>query len=179
MRSIVESWRAKRPKGDLPKIQELARIADLSLSDSEKIPITARQMRSLVSLSDDDDFCAQNDVELLFCLGSGSDLSDKIFTAVKERSPLMDSTEDLFHSFWDRNLRAILEIILPRGRSIRNSNQHTETGVLRPDFAFLFRLLALFRGEEKSLRDRNNPKQELAEKLMWAYRPAPYILGEC
>jgi hypothetical protein len=163
-------------------MNELARIADLPLSDSEKIPITARQMHDLVSRPSDrvsDDFCTQSDVELLFRLGAGNIMCDKIAAAIVEGSPPMDGTEDSFHSFWDRNIREILEIILPRGRSIRNSNLNAETGVLRPDYAFLLKRLALFRGEEKSPNNRNNPKTELSAKLMWAYRPAPYILGEC
>jgi hypothetical protein len=182
MLSIWESWQEKRPRGELPKIDELARIADLPLSDSEKIPISARQMDDLVSRGSYrvlDDFCTRSDVELLFRLGVSNILSDKIVVALVEGSPPMDGTENSFHSFWDRNLRDILEIILPRGRSIRNSHQNTETGVLRPDYAFLLKLLALFRGEEESPSSRNNPKKELSEKLLWAYRPAPYILGEC
>jgi hypothetical protein len=106
-------------------------------------------------------------------------LGDKIVADIVEGCPPMDGTEDSFHSFWDRNLRGILEIILPRGRSIRNSNQNFETGVLRPDYAFLLKLLALFRGEETSPSNRNNRRKKLSEKLMWAYTPAPYILGEC
>jgi hypothetical protein len=182
MLSILESWQAKRPRGELPKIDELARIADLPLSDSEKIPINARQMHDLVSRPSDrvlDDFCTQSNVELLFRLGVGNILCDKIVATIVEGSPPMDGTENSFHSFWDRNLCEILEIILPRGRSIPNSNRNTETGVLRPDYAFLLKLLALFRGEEKSPSNRNNPKKELSEKLLWVYRPAPYILGEC
>ena len=182
MLSILESWQTKRPRGELPKIDELARIADLPLSDSEKIPINARQMHYLISRPSDrvlDDFCTQSDVELLFRPGNGNILCDKIVTAIDERCPPMDGTADSFHSFWDRNLRKILEIILPHGRSIRNSNRNTETGLLRPDYAFLLKLLALFRGQEMSPGDRTNPKKELSEKLLWVYRPAaPYILGE-
>ena len=76
-----------------------------------------------------------------------------------------------------KNIREILEIILPRGRSICNSEQLT--GALRPDYALLLKSLALFRGEEKSPSNRDNPKEALSEKLVWAYRRAPYILGEC
>jgi hypothetical protein len=102
MLSILESWQAKHPRGELPKIGELARIADLPLSDSEKIPIDARQMRDLVSHPSDrvlDDFCTQSDVELLFRLGAGNILCDKIVAAIVEGSPPMDGTEDSFHSF--------------------------------------------------------------------------------
>jgi hypothetical protein len=97
-----------------------------------------------------DDFCTQSDVELLFRLGVGNVLCDKIVAAIVEGSPPMDGTEGSSHSFWDRNLREILEIILPPGRSIRNSNRNAGTGDLRSDYAFLLKLFALFRGEEKS-----------------------------
>jgi hypothetical protein len=139
-------------------------------------------MRYLVPPSYDltsDNYCTQNDVELIFRLGTGNPLGDRLVTAIFAGPPPMDGTEDSFHSFWDINIRHILENVLPRGRSIRNSNFHTETGILRPNFAFLLKDLALFRGEEKPPGSRADPKGELSEKLAWAYRPAPYILGEC
>ena len=118
-----------------------------------------------------DTYCTQNDVELIFRLGTGNPLGDKLVTAILAGPPPMDGTEN---SFWDINIRHILENVLPRGR-----NFHTETGILRPDYAFLLKDLALFRGEENPPGSRADPKGELSEKLAWAYRPAPYILGEC
>ena len=179
----MTSWQAKRIKGELPKIDELPRIADLPLLESEKIPVTARQMRDLVSRPSDmvlDDFCSQSDVDLLFRLGAGNILGDKIFVAIFKGPPALNGTEKLFHSFWDTNIRDILEIVLPRGRSIRHSSRNTETGNLRPNYAYLLKNLALFRGEDKSPSNHeDNPKDELSVKLEWAYRPAPYVLGEC
>ena len=48
----------------------------------------------------------------------------------------------------------------------------------RPDYAFLVNNLCPFRGEEKAPESNADPKQELADKLAWAYDPAPYVFGE-
>ena len=76
--------------------------------------MNARQMHDLVSHPSDrvlDDFCTQSDVNLLFCLGVGNILCDKIVAAIVGGSPLMDGTEDSFHSFWDRNLCKIFCLV--------------------------------------------------------------------
>ncbi|KAF8523783.1 hypothetical protein BU17DRAFT_85664 [Hysterangium stoloniferum] len=57
------------------------------------------------------------------------------------------------------------------------SCQHSATGSLRPDYAFLLNKLCPFQGEEEAPGSSNNPKAELANKLVWAYSPAPYVLG--
>lgn len=100
----------------------------------------------------------------------------KIFNIVSTPPP-PDGTESSFHYFWDANIRNVLELLIPTGRSIRDSNENTETGRLRPDFGFLVNGLCTFRGEEKAPGNTENPKQELGNKLNWVYDPAPYVLG--
>jgi hypothetical protein len=46
-----------------------------------------------------------------------------------------DGTEKLFISFWDGNLRDIIEDIVPGGVSIRDSNRDTSMCSQRPDYA--------------------------------------------
>ncbi|KAN0068689.1 hypothetical protein V8E54_013413 [Elaphomyces granulatus] len=68
-----------------------------------------------------------------------------------EGRSLPDGTEASFISFWDVNIRWILEYLIPEGKSIRDSNN-----------------LCVFRGEEKPPGSRADPKQELSDKLEWA-----------
>ena len=63
--------------------------------------------------------------------------------------------------------------------SIRNSNEHTLTEKLRPDYGFLLNNICSFRGKEKGPENRGNLKVELAEKLNWVYDDAPYVFGGC
>jgi hypothetical protein len=55
---------------------------------------------------------------------------------------------------------------------------HTATMRCHPDYAFLVNKLCPFQGVEKSPESTDNPKQELADKLAWAYDLVPYVLGE-
>lgn len=150
---------------------------DLPLSAEEKVPISANRMEGLVSSIDVQDICTRDDVKLLFRVGPGNTPLDKIFFAVAD-SPPISGTEDLFHSFWDKNVREVLELLIPSGKSIRNSNRHTSTKALRPDYAFLLNKLCPFRGEEKPPDSTDDPKKELSTKLIWAYAPAPFVLGK-
>jgi hypothetical protein len=175
---IIKQWQSKRIKLKLPEIAELVRIADLPLSDEEKIPISVNRIKGLISSPIEvKDICTSKDVELLFRAGEGNTPLDKFFFAVADAPPDR-GTEDSFHSFWDKNVRDILEILIPKGRSTRNSSHHTATGSLRPDYAFLLNKLCPFRGEEKAPDNTDDPKKELADKLVWAYAPAPFVLGQ-
>ncbi|KAM6493366.1 hypothetical protein JOM56_011500 [Amanita muscaria] len=172
----VERWRSKRIKSELPTIVELARIVDLPLSDDEKIPIPLETMKALVSSSIEmQDVCTMSDVELLFRPGSSNPAFYKIFSAVADAPPTT-GTETSFIQFWDNNVRFLLELLVPGGRSIRNSNQHTATGSLRPDYAFIVSKLCTFRGEEKAPDNNDDPRKGLSDKIVWAYTPAPYVL---
>jgi hypothetical protein len=91
--------------------------------------------------------------------------------------PSGDGTESSFISFWDANIRRIMEALIPHGTSIRDSNRRTDTAALRPDFGFLYFNLCLFRGEEKSPTNTKSPRPELVDKMIWTYDPAPYVLG--
>ncbi|KAI9566666.1 hypothetical protein HD554DRAFT_2174326 [Boletus coccyginus] len=145
---------------------ELASFVDHPLSDDDKIPISINYFNGLLSSPLElHDVCTPNDVQLLFRPGHGGTRLDKFFWAVAT-SPPYDGTQPAFISFWDNNIRDIMELLLPTGRSIRNSKEHTATMRCRPDYAFLMNNLCPFRGEEK-----------LADKVAWAYDPAPYVLG--
>jgi hypothetical protein len=92
--------------------------------------------------------------------------------------PNNDATESAFHSFWDSNIRGIMEALIPGGISIHDSNRHTSTDAQRPDFGFLYLDICLFRGEEKSPTNSEDPRAELSDKMTWTYDPAPYVLGK-
>ena len=122
--------------------------------------------------------CTRANVEALFrSEDAGYSALDKIFFIVAEHPP-QSETEALFHSFWDSNVRTILELLIPYGRSIRDSSQRTATASLRPDYGFLLRNLCTFRGEEKPPDSNEDPRAELSNKLAWAYDPAPYVFGQ-
>jgi hypothetical protein len=173
---IVGRWREKRSQRVLPPISELAEIADRPLSDDEKIPISQSRFNELVSSINLQDICTADDVSMLFRPGFGGTALDKLFFTVATPPPNF-GTEDLFHSFWDQNVRNILETIVLGGRSIRNGNWDTSTGTLRPDYGFSVRNICLFRGEEEHPGSADDPKKELAAKFTWVYDPAPYVLG--
>ncbi|THU97186.1 hypothetical protein K435DRAFT_857810 [Dendrothele bispora CBS 962.96] len=173
---LIVRWRSKRIKSELPTIAELATFVDRPLSDEEKIPISAARMSALVTYLGQN-WCTSDDIELLFRPSESETPLDKIFAVVAD-SPPTRGTVNAFISFWDQNVRAILELLLPEGRSDRNSSQHTATKSLYPDYVFLLGNICSFRGEERSPDDTGaHPKSKLRDKLEWVYAPAPYVLG--
>ena len=173
---IIEGWRSKRLKNTVPSVEELKGVLEEPLADSEKVPITESLYASLVSLLFPDK-CDEDTIGTLFKIGELDPNLLLFFSAVATSSPV-GGTEDSFHSFWDDNIRKPIELLIPTGKSIRNSNQHTETRNLHPDYGFLLKNVCSFRGEEKGPEDSDDPKAELANKLNWVYEPAPYMLGE-
>jgi hypothetical protein len=163
---------------EIPEICELLTIADQPLREDEKLPILPHDMESLCSsVFQHEDICLESDISILFRIGADRpQISSEVLSLIS-RSPPPDGTESLFISFWDANIRWILEYLIPEGKSIRDSNEDTGTGNLRPDYGFLLENLCVFRGEEKPPGSRADPKQELSDKLEWAYDPAPYVLG--
>jgi hypothetical protein len=100
------------------------------------------------------------------------------FPGLVKSPPNDDATEYAFVSFWDANIRNVMEALIPGGVSIRDSNRHTNTASQRPDFGFLYLDVCPFRGEEKSARNREDARAELSGKMRWIYDPAPYVLGK-
>ena len=96
--------------------------------------------------------------------------------AVFNRPP-PGGTENRFHSFWDANICSILELLIPQGEAIRNSNRQTATKNLRPNFGFIIEKICSFRGEERGPENHTECRSELVEKLTWDYYDAPYMLG--
>jgi hypothetical protein len=176
-RDIIGRWQAKRLKFQIPSLAELKAFVDQPLLDNEKIPLDPERFQSLINMTTPGgDWCSRDDVEALFRSEDGYSVLDQFFFIVSEAPP-HSGTESTFHSFWDANVRKILELLLPGGRSMRDSSRHTATGLLRPDFAFILYNLCPFRGEEKPPGSNDDPRAELSTKLAWAYDPAPYVLG--
>ncbi|KAF8340989.1 hypothetical protein F5887DRAFT_1062542 [Amanita rubescens] len=147
----------------------------------EKIPLTRIRFNNLLSgLTETTDFCHEEHVERLFRI-SDTEASEILhltfYRAVVLRAPPESGTEPSFHSFWDENIRRILELLVPSGTSIRGSNRRTNIKKIRPDYGFLKDNVCLFRGEEEHPESRDDPKAELSDKLTWVYSPAPYVFG--
>jgi hypothetical protein len=175
---ILSRW--SKQSESLPSIAELPGFLDGPLSEDEKMPLSGEDFEQLLS-SLPHDICTRGDAAILFRV-SESEKSPSLRTlfssAIMNLTPLDSGSEDSFHALWDDHIQRILSVLLPTGISIRDSSLHTSTQKLRPDFGFLLDNVCLFRGEEKSTSNRDDPKAELCDKLTWVYSPAPYVFGE-
>jgi hypothetical protein len=176
---ILLRW-SKQLRLGVPSIYELPGLLDNPLPDNEKLPLSGEQFGDLVSALNAKDLCNRSDVEILFRV-SESHSSQALFlvfyNAALKSAPLDSGNESSFHSFWDLNIRDILELLIPNGTSIRDSSPHSSTKKLRPDYGFLLDNICPFRGAEIAPTNHDNPKAELSN-LTWTYDPAPYIFGE-
>jgi hypothetical protein len=142
------------------------------LLEDEKIPITSKRMSELVCAT-----CGEEDAGLLFRASDESTPLDRIFFTVLDDPP-SDGKEASLHSFWDDNIRKVLHLLVPEGQSVRNGINDVTTRDMRPDFAFSVDALCTFRGEEEDTDSSiSDAKTNLAEKVEWAYDPAPYVFG--
>ena len=139
---IIERWRSKRIKVQLPKIAQLASIANEPLVHDDKIPIPEEIMNALVLSRGLTDLCTLDDVKLLFRAGEGYSNLDH-FLYIIDKNPPNQGTEQTFTSFWD-HVRDILEVVVDTGYSQRNSDQHTEMRNLRPAYSFIVNKLCVF-----------------------------------
>ncbi|KAI6008422.1 hypothetical protein EDC04DRAFT_3146473 [Pisolithus marmoratus] len=164
-----------RLRMDVPPVEQLRELVERPLAESEKIPIPETMLEALVSISDGQR-CTMDAAHCLFKVGEFDVNLLDVYDAVFKSAP--DSgTEYSFISFWDYNISCILQMIVPNGHAICNNNQFTLTLLYCPDFAFLLKQVCPFRGEEKGPDVVNDPREELIEKHIWIYDPAPYMLG--
>ncbi|CAI2197008.1 19462_t:CDS:2 [Funneliformis geosporum] len=91
--------------------------------------------------------------------------------------PLIGTTEDSFHAFWDALIIKPIKIGCPKGVHNRNTSHHTSTNQFRPDLSYLVFGACLARGEEKGPENHDDPAVELTSKLTWTYGNCPYIFG--
>ncbi|KAF8728505.1 hypothetical protein AX14_006561 [Amanita brunnescens Koide BX004] len=129
---VLDLRKTNRLTTKLPLVQELRALLEKPLADSEKVPIQQEKYDALFS-DLRPDVCSRRDLDTLFTIGVEVPVLAIIFTAVSGPPP-SSGTECAFVSFWDANIRGIVELLIPEGTSIRNSNRHTETRNLRPDF---------------------------------------------
>ena len=179
--NLVDVWTANRKATLLPSVEELCTLVNRPLADSEKVSIFLCDFEALRSCNSPD-MCSDDDLDALFKVGERdcSSVAWTIYPAVLRPPP--DGT-GAFLSFWDDNLRRIIELLLSSGKTIRNSNYYeaTEVGNLHPDFGFLMGNACPFRGEEEEGTENAahpGPRAELVDKLRWVYSPAPYLLGK-
>ncbi|KAJ7068355.1 hypothetical protein C8F01DRAFT_1117863 [Mycena amicta] len=177
--ATMSRWQNRRAD-HLPPLQALPAYLHAELSEEQKIPITSRDFAQWIGSTgiglDSNNTCTSDDVRRLFRDAGHKSRTGLFFTAfrtITKRSPDSE-TEDGFHHFWDENIREMLEMLLPDGKSKRNTNNE-----YRPDYSFHLLNACPLRGEEKSPTNREDPKAELAQKLAmpWPYPPAPYVFG--
>ncbi|KAF9528749.1 hypothetical protein CPB83DRAFT_906517 [Crepidotus variabilis] len=174
--SILESWKSKHIHNPIPPVDSLCAIATKPLFQSDKILLEDAYFSSLLS-AHLPDICTEKDIEKLFILGDTTILPfHAIFSAIASAPP-PPGTDSLFIHFWDGNIRIPLEILIPRGRSIRSDNSRTEVQLGRPCFGFLVNNICVFRGEEVGSYDSEDPKEALRNKINWVYDDAEYLLG--
>ena len=176
-RKLFDLW-TKPAKWELRHLKE---YLEKPLDPDWKIPLSHAEWRAfLVTESIPAHACSAEDLELLFKQSEDETavaILDLLKSAITRDPSSPSGTENSLVSFWDRNIRDILERCLSAG-SIRDSNQGTETGKFRPDFGLLLANVCVFRGEEKRTEFTGmHPRNELKVKTRWVYNPAPYILG--
>jgi hypothetical protein len=166
----------------LPPIADLRRFLDQPFDERAKIPVDRYRFEAFVSNPlEMVDNVEPEHVQMLFRIDDherAESLYGLLYAAIMTNPPNHEATESAFHLFWDLNIRRILEALIPGGISIRDSNHHTSTDGMRPDFGFLYLSLCPFRGEEKSPTNAEDPRAELSNKMDWTYDPAPYVLGK-
>jgi len=93
------------------------------------------------------------------------------------KPPVIGTTEDSFHAFWDALIVNPFRVGYPQGVYNRNTSLHTSTRRYRPDLSYLVLDACLARGEEKGPDNDDDPGEELVSKLTWTYGNCPYIFG--
>ncbi|KIL61885.1 hypothetical protein M378DRAFT_108952 [Amanita muscaria Koide BX008] len=164
-----------------PDLHHLKEYFEKPLDPDWKIPLSYNRWKEyLASELSPAQACSDGDLELLFKQSEDETAVgiSRLFDHAITRDPVNPSgTESSLISFWDGNIRDILE--RPLGVAcIRDNNQGTETGKLRPGFGLLLSNVCVFRGEEKRIGFAGtHPRDELRHKTRWVYDPAPYTLG--
>ncbi|THU96247.1 hypothetical protein K435DRAFT_839131 [Dendrothele bispora CBS 962.96] len=184
---VLRRWRNKRGRlTTLPSnISELRALMDTPLLENEKIPLDQTRFDALLftaSRNESLDVLTPEEANTLFRPSNSEHatlLETVFFTAAYTRPPPpKGTTEESYHVFWDENIRKVVEVIVPSGTAIRNSNQDTATRRLFPDFGFVLDNRCPFRGEEKDpMNDDEDPRAELSQKFNWDYGSVPYLLG--
>lgn len=137
-----------------------------------------RQFESFIS-NKLDDMISKKDLEKLFRVYDrehAETIYRLVSSALDYSPPYGASGPRGFISFWDGNIRKIIETLIPIGKSIRDDCCHPSNQ--NPSFGFLYHQFCVFRGEEKAPNDLDDPKTGLSGKMTWTHDPAPYIVGE-
>src|SRR6266550_2963709 len=149
-RKLFDLW-TKPAKWDLRHLKE---YLEKPLDPDWKIPLSHAEWRAfLVTESIPAHACSAEDLELLF-KQSEDETAVAILDLLKPaitRYPVNPSgTEISLVSFWDRNIRDILERCLGVA-CIRDSNQGSETGKLRPDLVSYFPTIAYSEAKKRDM----------------------------
>jgi hypothetical protein len=179
---LLQTW--STPLITLPDVLRLTAHISMPLSEAEKVPLSNYEYDRLLSTTwQSSALCTDDDLQRLFRRGTdekAENLIPVIIPVIYKDAPEENGTESSFISFWDDNIRCVFRAIITQGQTttIRDSNRDTSTLLQRPDFGLLTGGSCVFRGEEKpSSYTGSSPREELTQKLVWAYDPAPYVLG--
>jgi len=154
------------------------------LTEDEKVPLSHHEFSSLEM--DAKNMCSEVDLKQLIRPSEDENAEHLwrtyLLPTIHRGPPDENGTEAPYISFWDRNIRDVLTAIITEGEIrciVCDSDQDTSAFVQRPDFALLTGGICVFRREEKPpVYAGTHPKDELTERMVWAYDPAPYILGQ-
>jgi hypothetical protein len=137
---ILQYW--KHTSTTLPPVAQLRQYLDTPLPEHAKIPILQYEFDNEVSRpSELYDRIGREDVQRLFRVDEeerASSLLTQCSAAISMQPPGKDGSENSFITFWDSNFRNFVDLLVPDGVSIRNSNRDTSTASFRPDFGFLY-----------------------------------------
>ena len=177
--SLLRKWTGLRYT--LPPVNKLASELKLAITDDMKIPITTYQFNLLLNTKLGDTV-SEMEANVLFKKSSRERCHDAlvapVLTALHCDTPEPDSTEDVWHFFWDVNIAHRLRILVPNSTLRRNTSRNTGTKQFRPDVAMNVHSNCLFRAEERRTTGQN-PKMDLVSKLQsWMYDPAEYVFGK-
>ena len=187
---LVDLWMTNRKPAVLPLVEELCELVNRPLANSEKVSISQHKLNALLS-GNYPNICSNDHINTLFTVGE-EELEDPYLISIIYAAALLppphapNGTEYSFVSFWDDNIRKVIEILIPSGKTIRTNKHHDdddddddmEMQNFCPDFGFLLGNACPFRGEEKGPENAADPRAELVDKLCWVYSPAPYMLGK-
>jgi hypothetical protein len=171
----LQTLRAKLARVQLPPLRDLKAFLEQPLTEEEKIPISHENFDELLG-DPIDETCSEEEVAILFRrvdIGSISLLA--LFYLAAATSPTTPGPKEYIHSFWDENIKKILEVMLQERHSIRKSNANKLTR--DPGFGLLVRNVCVFRGEELPRLHQEDARSVLVDKLAWVYQPAEYLLG--
>lgn len=170
--TLVDTWMNNRRSTHVTTIEELRSLLERPLASSEKIPIREFTFAELL-YSSGPNRCDAGDVGSLFRVGEPGRSLFAILDAVAIHAPGGGTKAD-FISFWYFNIRRLLELAMPNGRSFSDGKRHTKMQKSGSDFRFMVNGSCQFWGQERRSDDPQDPKEDLNNNFTWTHGLVPY-----